>query len=371
MLLLALMGQTRADAILFPYVVKSASVTTILSVINTADSQSVPSGELYRADNHIHIRFIGKAGASATDPEAMCEGYNFTVPSSRHDIVSFDVSGRFGDPHGVLFGDVTDYGRDLAGLRGDAPARAFVLVDNNNAVNPPAGVGPGYESTLFGEALVLEFVNGAAWGYRALNKPSVGHEPLAGGTLLDFRPDDWFMDEAAATPVSGVAAGIPVLGFNAAANRRGLARATVLPWAEFETVFFVTPTAANQYQGGLNVRVRPNLSGYANDGGAALIDRDESPISGASSVDVVCVGAVGLTELFSGFVVNTPSLAGQGGWTNIEVRTGGLSGSGIVATPHAAVIKLEYGLEALFAGEFVGGVVNNGFLMTVDQIVLP
>jgi hypothetical protein len=357
-------GVANADSIFFPYVVKSPTVATILSVINTAEDINLEAND---ASTHTHVRYVYKLEANATVNTASCQNVDFTFSSSQNDIVSFDVGGHFGNSQGVLFNDETTYNLDFARLRTATYARAFVLVDNNN-FGTGTDVGND-EGTMFGEALVMEYVGGAAWGYRALNADQATTE-TNGSQGLNFRPANF-----------GSTGGlrVPVLGYNEDADVNGMARATLLPWSEFDTVFFVTPTSAQaaatnpgftpngQYTPNLNARIRPNLEAFVPyDAEAAIVDRNENPISGRVPQNVVCVGAVNLKSMLSDLVVAAPEWSAQGGWTNVEVYTGSIN-AGVVNVSHAAVIKLEYNEGETFDGTSTGGIFNNGFLMNVDQ----
>lgn len=357
-------GVANADSIFFPYVVKSPSVATILSVVNTSDNMGT---DIWQNDpaTHTHVRLVYKEAANATVNTAQCQSIDRTYPSSRNDLVTFDVGGVFGDDSSVLFGDPTDYsGMDFGLATPASLMRGFVLVDNDPVL---AGVGAtnyGAEATMFGEALVLEYSNGAAWGYRALNADQ-------DSTSLNFRP------EVFGAGVDGLR--VPVLGYNdnltvtQNANGGGMARATILPWGtadQFMTTFFVTPTHTNQYsayQFSLNALVGPNLVGFGEDASAMMFDRNENPVSGREFNNVACVGAVDVTSMMSGFIVNGPERL-TGGWTNIQVATGTLSTASYTRVSHAAVIKLEYNLTETFDGMETGGVFNNAFLMSVDHV---
>ena len=76
------MNVAQADEILFPYVVASDTVTTILSVIND-DDFTVPS---------LHYRYYYQ-----TNNGAPCAEANYKQPTSKNDVVTFDIGGVFGD----------------------------------------------------------------------------------------------------------------------------------------------------------------------------------------------------------------------------------------------------------------------------------
>ncbi|NJN46343.1 MAG: hypothetical protein HC808_07575 [Candidatus Competibacteraceae bacterium] len=82
------MSAAQADEILFPYVVVSNTVTTLLSVVNDAD-------ELDRRVDQLHYRYYYKSGANAENKGAGCVDVDVRRPSSPNDVVTFDV-GRSG-----------------------------------------------------------------------------------------------------------------------------------------------------------------------------------------------------------------------------------------------------------------------------------
>jgi hypothetical protein len=144
------MSAAQADEILFPYLVRSDTVTTILSVVNDDD---------FLGSDQLHYRYYYKSGASATNPSATCQEANYRENSSANDIVTFDVSGTFGDAQGVLFEPAAaqinvGYDKSFALFRTLSPVRAYAIVDNNDVFN--------VNQDVHGEALILEFANGAS-----------------------------------------------------------------------------------------------------------------------------------------------------------------------------------------------------------------
>jgi hypothetical protein len=152
------MSAAQADQILFPYLVRSDTVTTILSVINGADGP-----------NELHYRYYNTDGAAAG---GACQETDYDQNSSPNDIVTFDISGTFGDDLGVLFESGDDsqinaqYRKNFALFKNIKPIRAYALVDNNVEADFSG-------ESIHGEALILEFVNGASWGYHAYNAAEI------------------------------------------------------------------------------------------------------------------------------------------------------------------------------------------------------
>lgn len=351
------MSPAQADEILFPYIVTSGTVTTLVSAINYADI-----GAVYFSANQLHYRYWYKNGTNAENNTATCAEVDRAYPSSANDIVTFDVSEQFaGNNLGILFEDTkvstlpfgnnSGYGNaSFALLKGlTTPVRAFLVVDNNDAAN---GVAASTAASVAGEAIILEFQNGAAWGYQAYNPSS------RGASWARTNPYD-FSDyvETAGEVIAGE-------------NAQGVTPVALAPFTatggEFRTKFFVTPiapsvwdatagawiapgqagpavgTLPSQLQGNLNARVRLAIQDWAL-GNAAIYDRDETPISGQVPQNVACVGGVDATAMLTeGALLQVP----DGGWSNLVVSAGTLNAQLIspvyAPTPEAIVIKLEY-----------------------------
>jgi len=350
-------GTAQADEILFPYVVASNTVTTIVSTINIFEDffqAPVPA-------NQLHYRYYYKNGSNAESNSATCAEVNARLPSSPNDIVTFDVAERFGINNlGIVFEDVAessnvDYGRrSFSLLNVTLPVRAFLVVDNNDDFT-----GAGEFSTadsVAGEAIILEFVAGAAWGYSAYN--AAGVYGVEGGFPRVLNAYDF--SDAVETAGEVIAdSSVPV---------------ALAPFArtggEWTTKFFVTPIDAatfdtsgrwtapgNQLQKDLSATVRLAVQDPASATLDVMFDRDELPVSGQVPQGVTCVGAVEASSMLSEGALN---LVPDGGWSNLVVS----SGSGSNPTDEAVVIKLEYNPEALELDEDsstvpVVGVVNN------------
>lgn len=371
------MNVAQSDEILFPYVVASDTVTTLISVMNTRGRGGAQTDEV------LHYEYFFKRGTPPTN-SASCEEVDFEVPTSKNDIISFDVSAHFGadaPARGVLFNDPGSEGSpgvvnafykntDLAALAGTGAVRSFLMVDNNAL--PPGGTGTpsalvsGADRSIFGEAIILEFDNGAAWGYRAYNSRNfaaptatpAGPGFLAGGADVgSFNFADSFTSD----------------GVTAVFERTGdvldsaeEASVAILPFDSFTTRFFVTPIApftpgvtGHQRHGNLSatIRLKAPITGVDGNVDAGTIfntpnvifDRDERVLSGQAAGTVVCVGALDATQLFSELVRQRVP---DGGWSFVTVDPTG--------TGQAVVIKLEFngGTEDIDGGN-LNQVVNN------------
>ncbi|MBK1617712.1 hypothetical protein CKO42_04435 [Lamprobacter modestohalophilus] len=301
-------GAAVAGTGFWPHVVYSPSVTTVVSVINQNQSGDDLHYVLYYKD--------------ATDNTAACQEVNVFKPTSPNDIQTIDLGAVFGSTtKGVLFNDPSvnnDWDADprtfaLAQAAGQNPLRGYLLVDNSGTT----------ATDVSGDALVLEYTNGATWGYKAEESFN-----------SDFRN-------------SGLTIGID-----------DVSQVSIKPFAEINTSFMVTPVSANMGAldgtGGddsVTLRMRVQANGIT----GVMYDRDENPVSGAAEAPVVCVGRVNATELVG---AGAQTFLPDGGWSNLEILP---NAAGIVAgTTGAVVYQLEYG-SGTFNGETMSGTFNNSF----------
>lgn len=297
-------GAAVAGAGLWPHVVFSPSVTTVVSVIN--------SDTTFDSPDDLHYIFwykdIGFGGANG----AACDEVNVFLPTSPNDIQSIDLGNVFGaSTLGVLFNDPS-FQNDWAGANrsfalaaatGVSPLRGYLVVDNSDTVG----------ENVSGDALVLEYTNGAAWGYFA--KTDV---------------NDDFSDD-------GISDGDSV-------------QISAKPFEEITTAFMTTPVGpVMENFGSYSARLALTIGGAG-----VMYDRDENPVSGSRPQTVTCVGRVDASDLItSGAATFLP----DGGWSNLGVTALGTATGAIV-------YQLEYG-EGTFNGEpLLGGLnttYNNAF----------
>jgi hypothetical protein len=381
------MSAAQADEILFPYVVTSGTVTTLISTMNNAGTFIGDA-----APTELHYRYWYKNGANAESNSATCGEVDRPLPSSANDIVTFDVGGQVKkDNLGILFEDVKvstlpdgqgrGYGNaSFALLAGVAPpVRAFLVVDNNDFASEESFFRT--SDSLAGEAIILEFVNGAAWGYAAYNAAGRYNADGVRFNRYDFSDYVETAGEVIASNVAGQGS-VPVAIHP---------RLTATGADDVITKFFVTPIAPSRFSALDGVRVWPGgtyrysdagttrsvvlptqlrgdltaavaLSVFDIDLGAAVMyDRDEGPVSGQVIQGVRCVGAVDVRSLLSeGALLQVPA----GGWSNLVVGrfakgANGLPTSGnLTDTDEAVVIKLEYN-TATSPSLATVGIVNN------------
>lgn len=297
-----MIGQSQADDLLFPYVVKSQAVTTVISVINTGQDTE-----------QLHYRLWYKNGASAGDNLASCSEVNVFRRTSPNDIQTIDLGGVLDNELGVMFNDPS-INNDWQGAGGNfdltagltSPVRGYMVIDDQTDGSEPRNS----DGALSGEAFVFEFQSGAAWGYQA----------------------------ASAVTEDGAAGNF----FGSAINYTGGANISVMPWDSATTRFFVTPLvrdmrSGNNDNGDTVSNAEPDKENsvrltMGNTGEVAMYDRDENPVSGNENGIVNCVGAFDAEDLISeGARLQLP----DGGWGQLNYPDSS-------ETKSASVIKLEF-----------------------------
>jgi len=353
-----------ADAVMFPYVVNSATVATLVTVVDrgsSAVSRFNAAGAPATPGSRLHYRMNYKAGAALANT-GTCTEINGYLPTSPFDIQTVDLGGKFGaTTKGVMFNDPsvnnnwnasgTDY--ILAPVATLGANRAVLFVHNSDVTNASA--------QLYGEAMVLEYATGAAWGYQAITSES-------GDNTVDS-PFDYRTTFAVNAGLNDDTAGVTngILSSVGALN----AVLTFMPPAVANTTLFVTPVPNNFDASGFKMlgaaggnvpgwdRWQTNLNlGVA---GGVAYDRDEGLWSGAVPQPVRCVGAVPMTDMVSGAALSRLS---NGGWAGLSLTAAGAApfDGSFVRTNAAYVIKLEFSNGAGAAG-LTSGTFNNAFLM--------
>lgn len=340
----------KGDEVLFPYVVSSPSVTTILSVVNQGGWQNA------KGENKLHWVYHYKTQPGVdkkADREATCLENNTYWSTSPNDLVDVSVDGLFNNDdtyRGAVF-EVSnanvDYGQGKASgvtmarlANATKPVRAFVMVDNWES-------GDGSEGDLVAaRATIIEFINGAAWGYAGYDRE--------GGGRYDFNESNERFGEVIDSDDKAE------MSFKPFGNEG------------FTTMLYVTPigdtgggSVGPQYSGKLQTKV------YLDAGhDVCAYDRDEVPQScNGGPQKVTCVGAVNVQDFFD--EVTEADLEPQGGWS--KVRIGMNSGdedaaekAGLTPTDQATVLFLEWNNSDVVSGVDVGGVINNGYMLRDD-----
>ena len=344
-----------ADAVLFPWVVKSDDVTTVLSVVNTAETDAEASGLPFH-NNKIHIEYWHKL-TTANEQDEACTEYNFEVTSSKDDMVTWDMAGHFnsGLP---MFNDTSNevIGVPDMTLAVANPRRAFLIVDNNTEsldCASPQGACTAVDGTMYGEAIVVEHKTGAAWGYIAYN--AVGGVKVSETDLnLDFSDSDHRDQQG------------EVIG------DCETTQTILLNPNDATTKLFVTPTESwvNEERGVQSQRTG-NLEAYVQlcrfperntgggiDGdpytgeciGGGIWNNEEGGFSFTEKKNIVCTTADNIVDFFGGAGTSAYTqwvASGKAGWAYIVTGSGTLDQqrdtNEFITTEEAIIGKLEFG----------------------------
>jgi hypothetical protein len=361
-------GWCYAATILFPYINSNpGNLSTIVNVINTATLAQLGCGATENLQ--LHYRYMTKA----IDAEAIdaCEEKDFYRPSTSDDLVTFDVAGQIVSPDGgeAMFGDATDYNDGAGAPRFDLPnmgysdaRRGYLLV--NHRCNITGEVPAGAETFLDGETMLLDIVNGAAWGYEAAegNQTAIGNYAFA----------------TVAGPNPATGATTELIRENNVAPANQVHQVALYPPDEFQTRFFVTPLIISTNVVATNdMSLTPVtsqkrtqiqlLDGNLNVG---VTDRDENTVSGGAPVHVRCVAGIDLADLTGGGFGTW--FDAQGGWAYVDLldpvaltNPPENEASVTAASDHCAIVyKLQFGSPS-FAG---GSMINSCDTIRTDRI---
>jgi hypothetical protein len=306
LLLLGSSTIAKADTLLFPVIASNyPNVITIVSVINYGGSA-----------NSTHLMYIYSYKASIVggtpNHAGGCSVDAGVLPTFVPDLVSFDASGAFNNGY-ALFNDPDPYGGPFSpGFIG--PVRAYLLVTNSTAGG--ARVDVGFAWSLSGEAIVMDIMTGAAWGYTALN---------------DYNREDFSF-------YSGGVINVLDAGWGK--------RFSFFPPSEWTTKLFITSIGASMATTDSTTIVR--LHGYGGADSGSITDRSHTTYNFNVSQLVRCTAAVNLSEL-----MDSTAWAGiyySGGWGWLDIVSG----------DSAVVYKLEYVIN----NPTFGGTNNNGYILS-------
>jgi hypothetical protein len=276
---------------LFPYVVKDANRTTVVTIIG--------NGQAVNAGANMHLQYWTKSTTDANT--AACQPNSTTLTFTANDIVSFDTAALLGA--GPLFGDTTNSAPLGTSISYTAPRHGYLLVRNN--VITPINLYAGYWTEL-------DLANGGAHGDHALRNSS----------------DDFF---SSAEPNTDLFSG----GFSDARAVQ------FLPTSVASTVFTVTPigTAMDTIENNQTIMQVFNTTGVQ-----GAYDRNENGVDGTVPQTVRCVGRLTAAQLMPGVVANA-AWAATGGW-------GWLANTNITTSTEAHVHQVETSTAA-GAGKFM------------------
>jgi hypothetical protein len=304
-----------ADTILFPVFVSNPGIiSTIISVTNIGASFSW-------LNTHLTYTYVSKSATSSYSDE--CGMNEKTINTYGGDLVTFDASGTIGSGQ-ALFNDPDSYTRTFNIPLTDA-RRGYLLVSNTNSSGTRVNVGS--NSSLRGEAIIMDIVSGSAWGYKAVNDTaredySFRHH-LEGGGLYSIQ-------------VSGV---------------QYASRFSFNPLSSWTTKFFITPLISDMnifYNGSSVIRLYEPVTLTS-----GIRGRGTNTYSFDVPVTVKCHAAVNITDLLDSTA--QAALASTGGWGLLNIESG----------DYAVIYKLEYTFSSPFVPLKASN--NNGiFLSGID-----
>ena len=294
----------KADTLLFPIIVTNyPNVTTIVSVVNRGGSGYFTSS---------HLRYVYSYKYASSSYSSGCFGASVVMPTWAPDLVSFDASGTL-NGGGSLFNDSDIYGGSFAVLPSGA-VRSYLLVTNSDSSGNRVDVG--YTMALSGEAIVMDILYGAAWGYRAVN---------------DSNREDYSFSSS---------------GISNTLHVGDTRRFTFFPPSEWTTRFFVTPVGSNMNTADVNSTIR--LLGFQGSSSGSITGRGSTTYNFNVSQYVNCTAAVNLSDLMDSTAWSGIYYSGGWGWFNNA------------AGSPAMVYKLEYVVN----NATYGGTNNNAFLLS-------
>ena len=339
------------DAVLFPWIVKSDDVTTVVSVVNTAQTQAEALGLPFH-NNRIHVEYWHKK-TTANGQEEACIEANFEVTSSKDDMVTWDIAGHFngGLP---MFNDNSNeviFAPDMT-LAVENPRRGFLIVENDTEALLDARTP--VDGTMYGEATIIEHKTGAAWGYVAYNSiwgtpyfynTSDQNGEVVGRIQADFE-DTPCMDDIEDTGE--------------------VTQTTLLNPNDAITKLFVTPVAlGSQKQGNINASVQlcrfPELNDPEDEAalgshytgnctGGGIWNNEEGGFSFTIKKNVVCTTADNIVDFFGGAgsaAYSQWTASGKAGWSYITTDYGYIDARDgterFVEADDVIIGKLEFG----------------------------
>lgn len=393
-------GSAMADSIMFPWIVKSPTVLTLVSVVNTSETTDCAGGA------KLHYQYYFKAETVPANLTGSCTVQSFERRTSMNDIVTFDASGAaaggaalFNDQPPIN-GNVTYIPNEFDATSAPAAARAFLLVDNNNTncFEDP------WTASLYGEALVIQVSQGSAWGYIAFNGRGGGPDgPASEDDGLGFNDEIDMQGEVLRSPRYN----------DSAYNDDGLEviPTVLLPLSTFKTKMFVTPVNFANWEYGSGPGARTPLANsriqFCLDPAAAgnfpfvspcwpespdisvtnescqsngapvcrsggIYDNDEGPMNSSLQPNVVCTAALDistpdllLTQAQIDYMNNQP---GGQAWTYVRSMLGSFWPQGQLGTRNVNTVadsivgKLEYSdapAGLVIDGTVVGGALND------------
>ena len=282
------LGMQAAQAshyMLFPYVVKDANRTTVVTVIG--------NGQPTNAGATLHLQYYTKDTTAANT--AACQPNSTTMTFTDNDIATWDTGGLLGA--GPLFGDTTNNAPLGTSIAYAAPRHGYLLV---NWLTSSAEAGYWVE---------IDLANGGAHGAKALRGTSGDNFNVDPGVSLS----PVVSTAVATSSLNSLHVG-DTTSVGIWADGEGTVRAaravTFWPTSTASSVFTVTPlgTAMNTSENNSSIL---QVLNSANVQGA--YDRNENGVDGTVRQTVRCVGRLTAAQLMPGVVANA-AWAATGGW---------------------------------------------------------
>jgi len=367
-----LVKDAKADALLFPWIVKNDGAATIVSVVNTAGMPG--TYEYLSVPFRLHYQYWYKTTTDNSDALAVCQNQSFKQRTSKDDIVTFDATGNIGGGN-PLFSDPSPYDAQNYKLDQTGNRRAFLIVDNNTPLL--ANYKVNVDGTLYGEAMILELSGGAAFGYIAYNasggETSSQTGPVMFGDGLDMLGE--VINGASDKPVGpGIGAG-------------EVTQTVLYPTAFAKTKFFLTPVGpsdgitsdgycngvgaianpdGSQRIGNINARVKFVVQQPDGNYAGGIFDNDESVLDFGLAPNVVCTAALDVQSIASGGAVTYLTETGKQGWAFMGVLNGTVDSADSDNCPdnpatEMIIGKLEYsaGTPSTIGSTTLNGTFNN------------
>ena len=248
-------------AILFPYVVKDANRTTVITLIVDEDSRT-------KGNSDLHLQYWTKDTSAANT--AACQPSSTFMGVTSNDIVTFDTAGILGFP---LFGDTTNAAPLGTSISYAGPRHGYLLVDDAN------------DDLVAGYWMELDLANGGAYGDAGLGSYDNTnlYNEIYGAHSLYY---DYLGN----------------FNYGTAVN--------FWPASVASTAFTVTPLGTNMLNSD-NTSVVMQVFNTSPVQGA--YDRNENGVDGTVPQTVRCVGRLTAAQLMPGVVANA-AWAAQGGW---------------------------------------------------------
>jgi len=272
-------AQANSD-MLFPYVVKDANRTTVITIIG--EGQPVNQGA------QMHLQYWTKDTAAANT--AACQPNSSTLTFTDNDIVTFDTGALLGS--GPLFGDTTNVAPLGTAISYAAPRHGYLVAENESK-----------DSLYRGYWVEVDLANGGAHGDESMQGV---FGAMAIGVQNPVEPIDSFnafFSDRALSP------GLPFSGFLSSDGSPAVA-VPFWPASVASTVFTVTPLGSDMRASDNNSVVMQVLNSAVVQG---AYDRNENGVDGTVPQTVRCVGRLTPAQLMPGVVANA-AWAATGGW---------------------------------------------------------